>query len=433
MSQTEANHSRAAIIADLACIIGEMADLQAEQARLSERSAGVQSRLGKMIRDLSTTTAAIRSPMTPDAAQKLQRAIREAPPLPLLAERPAPAAQAATPADIQPQAQSEGEPVRVGKASDEVPVRGAGVDVRTGQSEECRHDAGAGGESAASADTAPAPDERTETMDEPRVPRRPPEVRNAGGGLVQDGGSTGQHRRTHDIVLDRYAETGWRPADLAQDLRLHIPSVSAYIGKARQAQDPRAAEGDRKRGFGAAKSGSSPTPPAAEPDAKPVRSQTEEILDLWASTDLPADDIARQLGLNPGAPSAPSARISAARAVGDKRAAEGDLRRAGRHQQNLPVADGHLIRVEVGTNTGRVFGPGGRWDTTVVCAKALSVLKDGNLYGIKKMDEVAGLKKPHSAADLVPIMQSGLRKIGIELIHTRGIGCKLNRIGAGSA
>ncbi|MGX5776976.1 hypothetical protein [Methylorubrum zatmanii] len=423
MTQHEPTHSRGAIIADLACIVGEMADLQVEQARLAERQAAMQSRLGKMIRDLSITTAMTRPDAAPAVRLRLGTDTNSA-------ARPAPAAQAATPAGIPPVAQDEGRPVRVGNASDEAPVRGVGNGNLTGQSEELRHDAEAGGESAASADTAPAPDGRKETMEEPRVPRRPPEVRNAGGGLVQDGGSTGQHRRTHDIVLDRYAETGWRPADLAQDLRLHIPSVSAYIGKARQAQDPRAAEGDRKRGFGAAKSRSSPTAPAAEPDAKPVRSQTEEILDLWASTDLPAEDIARQLGLNPNAP---SARISAARAVGDKRAAEGDLRRAGHHQQNLPVAEGHLIRVEIGTNTGRVFGPGGRWDTTVVCAKALSVLKDGNLYGFQKMEEAAGLKKPHSATDLVPLLQAGLRKIGVELIHTKGIGCKLNLISVEAA
>lgn len=271
----QSQHSRAAIIADLACIIGEMADLQAEQARLSERSAGMQSRLGKMIRDLSTTTAVIRSPMTPDAAQKLQRAVREAAPLPLLAERPAPAAQAATPADIQPQAQSEGEPVRVGKASDEVPVRGAGVDVRTGQSEECRHDAGAGGESAASADTAPAPganktkrkaaakpvDPIAGPAADPVVPRRPPAVQAEGGGLVQDGGGTGETRG--DQVLNLWADTTLTQDEIARKLGVNSGTPAAYLSTARRLADPRALKGDLAR--------AALRPPRHEiPDGKPA-------------------------------------------------------------------------------------------------------------------------------------------------------------------
>lgn len=253
MTQHEPNHSRGAIIADLACIIGEMADLQVEQARLSERQAAMQSRLGKMIRDLSTTTAVIRAPIAPDAAQKLPRAVREAPQLPLSAERVAPAAQAAPPADIQPQAQSEGEPVRVGKASDEVPVRGAGDGHRAGQSEEFCHDAGAGGESAASADTAPAPDGRKkrERKSPPRPAdpilsaARPPSVQADGGGLVQDGGSTGETRG--DQVLNLWADTTLSQDEIAAKLKVNSGTPSAYLSTARRQSDPRALKGDLAR------------------------------------------------------------------------------------------------------------------------------------------------------------------------------------------
>ena len=370
MSQTEPNHSRAAIIADLACIIGEMADLQAEQARLSERSAGMQSRLGKMIRDLSTTTAVIRSPMTPDAAQKLQRAVREAPPLPLLAERPAPAAQAATPADIQPQAQSEGEPVRVGKASDEVPVRGAGEDVRTGQSEECRHDAGAGGESAASADTAPAPDERKkrdrlptfgdllaegakyrdsekpepvprkETMEEPAPPQPKKRVRSEGGGLVQDGGSTGETR------------------------------------------------GD-------------------------------QVLNLWADTTLTQDEIARKLKVSSGTP---AAYLSTARRLADPRALKGDLARAALRPPRHEIPDGRPALINL--DTGQITGAAGSWTADRAVAKAINVLADGQLYDTSRMAKVSGIKEDAIVASM-GIWASALAKIGVELRYQRGYGCRL--------
>lgn len=461
MTQHEPNHSRGAIIADLACIVGEMADLQVEQARLAERQAAIQSRLGKMIRDLSATTAVIRAPLMPQAAAELQRAVRSAPKSGLQVEpvgaatsiaehlalvtdaelqvemnrrfllrssgkaNAASSAQDATPAGFPPVAQNEGQPVRVGKASDAVPERGVGELVLTGQSEELRHDAGAGGESAASADTAPAPDERKETMEEPRVPRRPPEVRNAGGGLVQDGGSAPTkpaYRTMKDRVLDDFASTGSGSAEIAKRVGSTVNSVSAIVSTGRSVGDPRAKAGDEKRA--ARVTADKPTAPAAPP----ARTQTDEILDLWETTDLSAEEIAQKLGLNPGAP---SARLSAARSVGDKRVAAGDLRRAGQHVQNhMPPADGHLIRVEVGSNTGRVFGPGGRWDTTVICAKALSVLCDGQLYGVQKMDEAAGLRKPHTSAELVPLMQAGLKKIGVDLVHTKGIGCRLRPLTA---
>lgn len=241
------------IISELACLVGEMAELQSDQARLAEKQAGMQSRLGHLIRDLSTTTVMMRDPISPEARDSFLRAVSESRRFSILAEPDAPATQAATPADIQPQAQSEGEPVRVGKASDEVPVRGAGEGHRAGQSEEFRHDAGAGGESTASADTAPAPDGRKkrERKSQPRPAdpilstARPPSVQADGGGLVQDGGSTGETRG--DQVLNLWADTTLTQDEIAAKLKVNSSTPSAYLSTARRQSDPRALKGDLAR------------------------------------------------------------------------------------------------------------------------------------------------------------------------------------------
>lgn len=414
MTQPERILTRRADVADeLKCLMdeGHQAYLKAIEATAS--LARVLHRLDEI------TIAVLRRP--PDNWRPENSAAPTAP------------AQAATPAAIPLGAQDEGQPVQVGKASDEVPERGVGKGKSAGQSEEIRHAAGAGGESAASADTAPAADGRRETMEEPRVPRRAPEVRNAGGGFVQDGGSAKPPKpyiTVKERAVDDYAATGDRYVDIARRIGSTENSVGVAIASARTANDSRAKVGDEKRA--ARLSGRKTAPVAAPkqtpPAEAPARTQTDDILDLWATTDLTKEAIAQKLGLNPGAP---SARLSAARSLGDKRVAEGDLRRAGQHAQNfLPIGEGHLIRIEMGSNTGRVFGPGGRWDTTITCAKALSVLADGNLYGVDRMDAAAGLKRPHTSAELVPQWQAGLKKIGIDLVHTKGIGCCLRLIAA---
>lgn len=240
------------IISELACLVGEMAELQSDQARLAEKQAGMQSRLGHLIRDLSTTTAAApRFAINcdgPATASAMSDAIKR-----FQAARSSPATQAATPADAQPLAQETGEPVKVGNASDAMPVRGVGEVDRTGKSEECRHDAGAGGESAASADTAPAADEKKRKP--PKKPAdpivtaaRPPSVKAEGGGLVQDGGSTGESRL--DQVMTLWTETTLSQDEIAQKLKVHPNTPSSYLSRARASGDPRVRQGDRARGIG---------------------------------------------------------------------------------------------------------------------------------------------------------------------------------------
>jgi hypothetical protein len=282
----------------------------------------------------------------------------EKPPIP--AERPtsaAPATPAARPPEVLPSTQDEARSVRVGKAPDEAPAGDAGTGL-TGQSGEFVTRAGAGGESAASADTAPAVDAKpkrtfqqplpkaekpAEQPVEPVVPRREPRVLTAGGGLVQ--GGPVPVATTRDRVLDHYAETGACAKDLAEALGLTVGSVSGQISLGRQAKDPRAANGDAKR---------------AAAIAAP----------------LPA----------------------------------------------LP--EGALIVVDV--KGERIVGPTGDWKTVDFVAKALAPLADGSMYGVDRMAKASGVKDSVILASL-GIWASALAKIGIDLVHTKGIGVKLNR------
>lgn len=241
------------VISELACLVGEMAQLQSDQARLAEKQAGMQSRLGHLIRDLSTTTVMMRDPISPEARDGFLRAVSESRRFSILTGDDLPAAQAAAPADAQPLAQETGEPVKVGNASDAMPVRGVGEVDRTGKSEECRHDAGAGGESAASADTAPAADEKKRKP--PKKPAdpivtaaRPPSVKAEGGGLVQDGGSAVETRG--DQILNLWAETTLSQDEIAQKLKVHPNTPSSYLSRARALGDPRVRQGERARGIG---------------------------------------------------------------------------------------------------------------------------------------------------------------------------------------
>lgn len=248
------------IISELACLVGEMAELQSDQARLAEKQAGMQSRLGHLIRDLSSGTSAVQisapafrlepsiwAKAAEDIERESARALRAG--LSTRHER----AQAATPADAQPLAQETGEPVKVGNASDAMPVRGVGEVDRTGQSEECRHDAGAGGESAASADTAPAADEKKRKP--PKKPAdpivtaaRPPSVKAEGGGLVQDGGATVVSRG--DQILNLWADTTLTYQVIAKQLGINPNTPGTYVSAGRRNGDPRVAKGDRARGIG---------------------------------------------------------------------------------------------------------------------------------------------------------------------------------------
>lgn len=248
------------IISELACLVGEMAQLQSDQARLAEKQAGMQSRLGHLIRDLSSGTSAVQisapafrlepsiwTKAAEDIERETARALHAG-----LSTRPE-RAQAAPPPIGSPSAQDEARPVQVGKALDASLVGDVGGSFSTNESRECRHDAGAGGESAASADTAPAADEKKRKP--PKKPAdpivtaaRPPSVKAEGGGLVQDGGSTGESRL--DQVMTLWTETTLSQDEIAQKLKVHPNTPSSYLSRARASGDPRVRQGDRARGIG---------------------------------------------------------------------------------------------------------------------------------------------------------------------------------------
>ena len=120
MSQAEPAHTRGAIISDLACIVAEISDIQVEHAKLTERTAVLQSRVGRIIRDLSCTTAPVRPGADLQGMRERLGWVRErleatSETIKNSAERTAPAAQAAPPSILAPSAQDAATPVRAGK------------------------------------------------------------------------------------------------------------------------------------------------------------------------------------------------------------------------------------------------------------------------------------------------------------------------------
>ncbi len=388
MSQTEPAHTRGAIIADLACVVAEISDLQVAQAKISERTAVLQSRLSQMIRDLSCTTA-LQVPPGTDLRQFRERlsGVRSrleatADTIKDSAARSAPAAKAAPPSVHPPVTQDEGRPERARKASDEVPVGDVGIGIeRAGQSEELRHGAGTGGESAASAGTAPA-------TEMPRVPRREPSIRTAGGGLVQDGGSLLKpHSRSgKERALDLFAEKGLSKGDLAKSLGAPVGSVSGWLSVARKAGDPRIKAGDEKRQARLAADAAKSTRREFADSDKPVafdRASSSPPLAMLQSDPAPAIPVGM-----------------------------------------VEIPAGKLIAIR----GAEVLGPGGVWRISKETAKAFSLIADGQLYGLETMARHGGLN-PKVCESLIGMWTAGLAKIGIELIHQKGFGVRLKAFG----
>lgn len=389
MSQAEPAHTRGAIISDLACIVAEISDIQVEHAKLTERTAVLQSRVGRIIRDLSCTTAPVRPGADLQGMRERLGWVRErleatSETIKNSAERTAPAAQAAPPSILAPSAQDAATPVRAGKALDKVPAEGAGIGSAAGQSGECVTSAGAGGESAASADTAPA-------ADVPRVPRREPEVRNAGGGLVQDGGSAKTFQQpkqpyvtVRDRVLDAYAADGASPGEIAALTGSTAASVQTFLGAARRTGDHRAKAGDEKRAARLKPSATTkPTPREIADSAKPVETKP------------------------PPAPPQPKP-VPATAPV-----------------ERVEIPAGKLIAIR----GAEVHGPGGVWRISKETAKAFGLMADGQLYGLETMARHGGLN-PRVCEGLIGMWTAALAKIGIALIHHKGAGMRLKPIGA---
>lgn len=534
MTQPEPNHTRSAIIADLACLVGEVAQIQADQAQLAERQSALQGRLGKMIRDLSTTTATMR-PLSEDDRRRLQASIAKSPPAILeRSERPAPAAQAAVVSGFYENETPE-MAVRLKEALSYDPSTGllrwritasskapagsvAGNDngdgyIRTaldGQrfmahrvcwllhygewpANEIEHENDVGSDNRIKnlkagdrysvnqnqdvrpdnksgcpgvdfrpqdslirpwraritrfgerrqigtyatldeaiearraaeqqnpsplTDTAPAADEKKTVNDQqakalegamkpdPLVSRRPAQV-VPGNGRVQDGGEITRG----DQVLDLWAATVLNHDGVAEQLKTTPNTVSVYLAKARKVGDPRAKKGDEAR----------------------FAVRYDQSMNEYASTDLSVGQIDHKLGFAGGTT---QRCVTKAWGDGDQRVKDGDARRrpaAAVRADKIagdppPIPDGALILVD--EKHGQIVGPGGTWPCAPFVAKALRILADGNLYGIDRLATAAAIK-PLAIVHAIPLWQSSLRRIGINLVHTPHIGCKLNRIAA---
>lgn len=377
MSQTEPAHTRSAIITELACISAELADMQV-------RNAEIATRVSRVIRDLSCTTAPV--PPGADLQQLRQRlgAVRgrleaTAGEIKTSAERISPAAQAAPPPLVPPLAQNEGKPEHARTALDDVSAEDRGKGHTAGQSREFVTSAGAGGASAASADTAPV-------ADAPRVPRREPEVRNAGGGLVQDGGSLKPAAATvekaplvRDVILDAYATTTKTIAEIAVHSGSTRDSVKVTLNKARHKDEPRIKAGDELR----APKTESTLATVAQPNARDVADAAKPDAEVPQPRPIPTGGI------------------------------------------EIPA--GKLIAVR----GAEVHGPTGIWRTSKETAKAFSMLADGQLYGLETMARHGGLT-PSVCVNLIAMWTAALAKIGIELHHHKGYGLRLRAIGGQS-
>ncbi|MBP1180010.1 hypothetical protein [Methylobacterium sp. PvR107] len=339
------------------------------------RNAELSTRVSRIIRDLSCTTATI--PPGADLKHLRERlgtvrgrleatadTIRNS------AEHIPPATQAAPPSLKGPSTQDAATPVRAGKAQDEAAVEGVGRVSTTGQSRECVTSAGAGGASAASADTAPA-------ADGPRMPRSEPEVRDTSGGLVQDGGPLkppaqvlSDTRSVKDRVLDLFAAEGLTTKDLAKRTGAPEGSVGGWISLGRKAGDQRVKDGDAKRDARIAAVSAQPTPRDVADSAKPV-------------TPAPAIPVG---------------------------------------QVEIPA--GKLIAIR----GAEVHGPLNVWRTSKEIAKAFGIVADGQLYGLEAMARHGGLD-PKVCINLIPMWTAALAKIGIELHHHKGYGVRIRAIG----
>lgn len=399
MSQQEPSpHSRSAIIADLAGVISEVAVLQERQAALNTATAAVQGRLAEMVHKLSGGTSITTQARLNEAdVRRMQELLQRSPRGSLvLTEGDAPATQAASPPGASPVVQAEGQPVQVGKGSDAEPEGVPGKST-SGQSEQFGARAGAGGESVASADTAPAadakpkrtfpqplpekkPSEQMHLPVEPVVPRR---ELTAGGGLVQGGPVP---KRPYidgtiiNLVIERYHAESEAAGDIDCVLNLEPGTARIVIDEARMKRDERVQEADRAS---AAKL-SRETAPRERPPAARAAPKPEPVK---VSTPLPLD-----------------------------------------FGERAPAGDTDPVII-VDKKGRRIIGPTGEWKpVTGLVADCLGVLADGEMRGVDRMLRAcSGFTKDTQIVQCLPNWKVSLARIGIDLVHIKGIGVRLNR------
>lgn len=168
---------------------------------------------------------------------------------------------------------------------------------------------------------------------------------------------------------------------------------------------------------------SAPAQPSGD-EASP--SKGERVLDMWANTNFTAKLIAEKAGC---APSSVSAFVSIARKAGDPRAdartpeALAARRAAEEHAEPTqaapvipasPIEPGDLLAVDI--KAGRVSAPRGSYEgVSVQMARALDMLKGGQMFGLDAIAKKAGWQSPEVARNALLLERNRLTQRGVDL------------------
>jgi len=168
---------------------------------------------------------------------------------------------------------------------------------------------------------------------------------------------------------------------------------------------------------------SAPAQPSGD-EASP--SKGERVLDMWANTNFTAKLIAEKAGF---APSSVSAFVSIARKAGDPRAdartpeALAARRAAEEHAEPTqaapvipasPIEPGDLLAVDI--KAGRVSAPRGSYEgVSVQMARALDMLKGGQMFGLDAIAKKAGWQSPEVARNALLLERNRLTQRGVDL------------------
>lgn len=152
----------------------------------------------------------------------------------------------------------------------------------------------------------------------------------------------------------------------------------------------------------------------------------ERVLDMWANTNFTAKLIAEKAGC---APSSVSAFVSIAKAKGDPRAlARTPEALAGRSLRDerpalssepalpaSPIEPGDLIAVDVKLRRVRIGRHGGYETSTVQMARALDLLRGGQMFGLDAIARKAGWQSAEVARNALLLERNRLTQRGLDL------------------
>lgn len=192
--------------------------------------------------------------------------------------------------------------------------------------------------------------------------------------------------------------------------------------------------------------------PGQSSEVEPAPTKGEQVLHLWATTDLSQAMIAERIGC---ASNSVSAFVSIARKAGDRRA---DARVGPKPAVDAspaptaepppplpaatkaepaaapvsavrplspPPASHHILSFAEGGL--KVIGPSGVWTAQAGLVRMLASMNDGAIHSIDDLTRVGGYSSPAVLSARLGYIGEKLEDIGIKLSHIRGQGCKVER------